>query len=315
MLARKLTFNFKRHFGSSKIPSEGFTRASDLPNKESLLFETGDLKELAQKLSNNTYKNIAVMAGAGISVNAGIPDFRSPDSGLYSKLKDHGLPFPEAIFDINYFKMDPEPFFKLGPKLMVPDATPTPTHYFIKLLEQKGLLMMCYTQNIDGLEKKAGVSQTKLVRAHGHNESSHCTSCGKEYHNPSMRECLRKGQVAYCECGGAAKPDVVFFGEGLPWEFHSSSELLVYSDLLLIFGTSLAVFPFASLVDLVNPKVPRVIFSKQHSDSYIQGGFNFSPDSSLKRDLMFEGDCDQKVKQLVELAGWEKEFSSLTLKV
>jgi len=100
--------------------------------------------------------NIIILTGAGISTSAGIPDFRSPKTGLYANLQKYNLPYPEAIFDINYFKQNPKPFFELAKELFTGNYQPTSTHRFIRLLEEEGKLLRNYTQNIDGLEIKEG---------------------------------------------------------------------------------------------------------------------------------------------------------------
>ena len=92
-------------------------------------------QELVEGLKSNKYKKIVIMTGAGISVSAGIPDFRSPKTGLYANLKQYDLPFPEAIFSLDYFKKKPEPFYKLAMTFLdLDNYDPTPTHYFCKLL-------------------------------------------------------------------------------------------------------------------------------------------------------------------------------------
>lgn len=143
------------------------------------------------------------MAGAGISTSAGIPDFRTPGSGLYDNLQKYNLPDPQAIFEIGFFRKNPEPFFQLAkvsykttsPRRIIPSRflilslkelypgnfQPTPSHYFIKLLEEKGLLLRHYTQNIDTLERVAGISGDKLIEAHGTFHTAHCIKCRKEY--------------------------------------------------------------------------------------------------------------------------------------
>jgi hypothetical protein len=107
-------------------------------------FNDRTIEELADRLKTGFYKNVAIMAGAGISVSAGIPDFRSPGSGLYSRLEEYNLPDPQSVFEIKYFKKNPEPFFKLSQQL-IGDFKPTPTHYFLKLLEDKGILHNVFT--------------------------------------------------------------------------------------------------------------------------------------------------------------------------
>ena len=113
-------------------------------------------------------KKIIVITGAGISVSSGIPDFRSEDIGIYHTLdcELYNIPSAELLFDYQFFKIDAEPFYKFAKKLL-PDENvmPSPCHNFIACLQARGKLLRNYTQNVDGLERKAGI--TKLVECHG----------------------------------------------------------------------------------------------------------------------------------------------------
>jgi NAD-dependent deacetylase sirtuin 2 len=106
-----------------------------------------------QELERAKEASVVVLAGAGISVSAGIPDFRTPGTGLYSNLQKYDLPSPESIFDIAYFREKPQAFCTLCTEMWPDNFAPTPAHFFIKLLEQKGILKRCFTQNIDTLER------------------------------------------------------------------------------------------------------------------------------------------------------------------
>ena len=120
--------------------------------------------QLVQGLKAGKYKQVCVCTGAGISVDAGIPDFRSPKTGLYDNLAEFELPKPESMFDIAYFKDKPEAFYKLAKDFLDLDKfQPTLTHYFIKLLQNKGILQINMTQNIDNLEQKAGLDMELRV--------------------------------------------------------------------------------------------------------------------------------------------------------
>lgn len=264
------------------------------------------IKDFSLALQNKQYKKIAVMAGAGISVSAGIPDFRTPGTGLYSQLAEYNLSKPELLFEINYFRREPEVFFKVV-KNIAGEYKPTPTHYFIKLLEQKGYLMKVYTQNIDGLELRAGIDRANVSFAHGHMESSHCSMCKKEYDNEQMKQHIHDGTVAYCDCGHPAKPDVVFFGESLSQEFFKDVQKLAEADLLIILGTSLKVFPFAGLVSQVNDEIPRVMINREPSGSSVGMKYN----EATSRDVAFLGDSDDVVAEIVRHAGWEEDFEAL----
>lgn len=132
-----------------------------------MLNET-NIESIANYLA--TAKNVIVMTGAGISTNANIPDFRSESFGLYNRLQKYNLPHPTAVFTLDYFKTDPRPFYDIAHELYptLESAKPTTAHYFIKLLEQKGVLLRHYTQNIDGLEDLTGLDYSKTIQAHGH---------------------------------------------------------------------------------------------------------------------------------------------------
>lgn len=125
--------------------------------------------------SPGNYKNAVNILAAGI------PDFRSPGSGLYHNLQKYKLPHPQAIFELDFFYDNPKPFFVLARELYPGSFKPTKCHYFIKLLEEKGYLLRHYTQNIDTLERVAGVNEEKLVEAHGTFHKGHCVLCDKEY--------------------------------------------------------------------------------------------------------------------------------------
>lgn len=162
---------------------------------------------------------------------------------MYHNLASYNLPYPEAIFELAYFRENPQPFFRLAKELYPGNFKPTPSHYFIKLLQDKKLLLRHYTQNIDTLERIAGIDQDKLVEAHGTFHTNHCIDCNKEYSMEWVKEEIFKDNVPTCtECNGIVKPDIVFFGENLPERFHVlPNSDFKQCDLLIIMGTSLTV--------------------------------------------------------------------------
>jgi len=175
--------------------------------------------DLVNGLKEGKYKKILVMTGAGISVSSGIPDFRTPGTGLYDNLKEYNLPRPEALFDINYFINNPKPFYKFSKHENWSQYNPTPTHFFIKMLDDKGVLFYNLTQNIDNLEQKTGVDMSKVVQAHGANRGAHCAKCKIEQDIDKFKEAVQSETILYCKepgCDGPVKPNVVFFGEALP---------------------------------------------------------------------------------------------------
>ena len=134
-------------------------------------------QEAAAKIIDQSSK-VIVMTGAGLSTPSGIPDFRTPGSGIYDNLQKYNLPYPEAIFDIDYFRSKPEPFYAWA-KEFFPTGykyKPNEGHHFIKTLNEKEKLLRLFTQNIDGLELLAGLPMEKMVFAHGSFSSASCTA-------------------------------------------------------------------------------------------------------------------------------------------
>lgn len=265
-------------------------------------------------------KNIIAMIGAGISTAAGIPDFRSPSSGIYSKLGKFNLPSPEAIFEIGYFRRNPAPFYALARQLFPEELKPTLSHYFLRLLHEKGLLLRLYTQNIDALERLAGIPEERLVEAHGTFHSSHCIACNHAYSLDWLRERIASEPVPLCEeCQSPVKPDIVFFGERLPDRFFDlSEEDFAQCDLLLIIGTSLQVQPFAGLVDKVHNSIPRLLINLEKCGqgnlvSKLLGfgcGLDFDSEANY-RDVALLGTCDSGCQEMADRLGWKEDLAQL----
>ncbi|KAI7633997.1 NAD-dependent protein deacetylase, partial [Hortaea werneckii] len=198
------------------------------------------LEALGKYIKSGKVSKICVMVGAGISTSAGIPDFRSPDTGLYANLARLNLPYAEAVFDIGYFRENPEPFYTLAHELYPGKYRPTITHSFIKLLQDKGMLLKLFTQNIDCLEREAGVSDDKIVEAHGSFARQSCIECGKSYPEDEIKKHIDSKEIPRCHsCKGLVKPEIVFFGEQLPAAFFQNRMLPSQADLCIVMGTSL----------------------------------------------------------------------------
>lgn len=155
-------------------------------------------EELVEGLKEKKFKKIAFLTGAGLSVAAGIPDFRTPGTGLYSQLEKYQLPRPESVFELEFFKKNPMPFIKLAKECLSGEFQPTLGHKFIKKVEDEGILLKCMTQNIDDLEVKAGMNPKSLIQAHGHSRSAHCISCHKEAKIEEWLAKLNKEEPLYC---------------------------------------------------------------------------------------------------------------------
>ncbi|KAG9305191.1 hypothetical protein G9A89_010699 [Geosiphon pyriformis] len=256
------------------------------------------------------------MAGAGISTAAGIPDFRSAGTGLYDNLQRYNLPYPEAIFDINYFKQHPEPFFELAKELYPGKFLPTLTHYFIKLLHNHKLLLRCFTQNIDTLERASGLLDDILVEAHGSFAKSQCVKCKDVADEQWMKVEVLRGVIPKCpKCSsGIVKPCITFFGESLPPKFFKHLSDFEDCDLLIVLGTSLQVQPFASLIEKVGDKTLRLLINREPVGVYgpSQRGFDFEGKyHKYQRDVFLAGTCDDGVRKLAALCGWENELEEL----
>ncbi|KAF3686792.1 NAD-dependent protein deacetylase sirtuin-3, mitochondrial [Channa argus] len=262
------------------------------------------LEDIAKNIRERQFKRVLVMAGAGISTPSGIPDFRSPGSGLYDNLQQYDLPYAEAIFDINFFHQNPNPFFALAKELYPGNYQPNLTHYFVCLLHKKGQLLRMYTQNIDGLERLAGIPPEMLVEAHGTFATATCTVCLRKYEGEELRPAVMSGKVPECpSCMGVVKPDIVFFGEELPHHFLKYVTDFPLADLLIIMGTSLEVEPFASLAGAVRNSVPRLLINRD-----LVGPFAWR---RLPKDVVQLGDVVSGVEALVDALGWNQELEAL----
>ena len=235
------------------------------PTTPTPLLPSFTLDSIASLITSGRARRIIVLTGAGISVSCGIPDFRTPGTGLYSNLQRFDLPDPQSMFTLSYFRRNPLPFITLARELYPSLFTPSPTHHFLTLLHRHGLLLRCYTQNIDGLEYLANLPHHLLIQAHGGFHSAHCIDCDRDIDAAVNKADILAGRVSRCPtCGGLVKPRIVFFGESLPPAFHEGiTRDFPQCDLLLCMGTSLTVQPFASLIDRVPATTPRLLINRE----------------------------------------------------
>lgn len=157
------------------------------------------LEAIAEAIWSGRIRRIVAAVGAGISVSAGIPDFRSPGIGLYDNLQKYELPTPESVFTMEYFLERPEPFCTLVREILPGRYRPTPAHRLLSILEAKGLLLRVFTQNIDGLERLAGLPEERLVEAHGSFGDAHCAGCHRRHDLRTWRVAIQSGQVPMCD--------------------------------------------------------------------------------------------------------------------
>lgn len=248
------------------------------------------------------YRRLVLLTGAGVSTAAGVPDFRSPTAGLYACLRrvaGDRLGDPTDVFCISSFRADPAPFYALARELWPSEAVrPTRAHRLGVALARRGLLRRLYTQNIDGLDRVAGLVPPLLLEAHGSFATAKCIEggCGAAADIAAVRAAVDAGSVPSCgACGGLVKPDVVFFGEPLPAVFHASFDGdVAQADAVLVIGTSLRVAPVCVLPEAVPPGVPRVLLNRE-----VAGDIGERPG-----DVLALGDIESSVTELAAACGW-----------
>jgi len=187
--------------------------------------------------------NIVFFGGAGVSTESGIPDFRSVD-GLYNQ--EYAYP-PETILSHTFYRRNPTEFYRFyRNKMFYPNAKPNAAHIKLAQLEQEGKLRAVITQNIDGLHQMAG--SKNVLELHGSILRNYCEQCG-HFHDGNY--IMNSTGIPTCEkCGGPVKPDVVLYEESLNDQTINSAIRFIHNaDVLIIGGTSLAVYPAAGLID------------------------------------------------------------------
>ncbi|KAG0634873.1 SIR2 family histone deacetylase [Tuber brumale] len=237
-----------------------------------------DIPALVGFVLSGKCERIVFLCGARVSTSAGILDFRTPGTDLYSNLQTLNLPHPEAVFDINLSRTNPQPFYALAKSLNRGQFTLT---------------------NIDTLERVTGVPPEGLVEAHDSFVGQSYIDCHAEYPADRMKKHPLTGSVPQCKtCAGLVKPNIVFFGESLPREFHMGLRMVEEADLEIIMGSSLSVYPFAALPGRAREGAARVLISDERA-----GGIGGPADG-----VLLLGECDRGVRRLVEELGWTEEL-------
>jgi NAD-dependent protein deacetylase/lipoamidase len=247
---------------------------------------TREVERLAELLGRS--RRAVALTGAGVSVPSGIPDFRTPETGLWANVD------PMEVAHIDVFERDPERFWSYyRPRFQsLGDKEPNRAHEALAELERRGLIEGVITQNIDRLHRAAG--SENVVEVHGSIETSSCTACGEAFGLDTAEDLFDGRGVAICSaCGGAVKPDVVLFGELLPAEaIERATELAEAADLMLCVGSSLAVHPVAGL--------PRLTLDRGGSLAIVtKGETPYDGDAELKLD----GEVDEELAALVAALG------------
>lgn len=199
--------------------------------------------------------NAVAMTGAGISTESGIPDYRSPGTGLWEKMD-------QSVVSLDGFREDPSRYYDYSLELypIRKDAKPNPAHYLLAELERRDHLRGVITQNVDGLHQDAG--SDRVHELHGSLRQAVCIDCNVLHPMDEAMERVISGQnPPLCtECGGVLKPNAVFFGEALPtmpWE--RSVELSENADLFIAIGSSLLVSPANALPDIAIRNGSKII--------------------------------------------------------
>ncbi|XP_014375946.1 NAD-dependent protein deacetylase sirtuin-1 isoform X2 [Alligator sinensis] len=254
-------------------------------------------------------KKIMVLTGAGVSVSCGIPDFRSRD-GIYARLAIDfpDLPDPQAMFDIEYFRKDPRPFFKFAKEIYPGQFQPSLCHKFIALMDKEGKLLRNYTQNIDTLEQVAGIQ--RIIQCHGSFATASCLICKYKVDCEAVRGDIFNQVVPRCprcppdEPLAIMKPEIVFFGENLPEQFHRAMKYDKDEvDLLIVIGSSLKVRPVALIPSSIPHEVPQILINRE-------------PLPHLHFDVELLGDCDVIINELCQrLSGEYTELCYNSIKL
>jgi NAD-dependent protein deacetylase/lipoamidase len=247
---------------------------------------TREVGRLAELLGRS--RRAVALTGAGVSVPSGIPDFRTPETGLWAKVD------PMEVAHIGVFEREPERFWRYyRPRFQaLGDKEPNRAHEALAELERRGLIEGVITQNIDRLHRAAG--SENVIEVHGSIETSSCMACGTAYGLDEVDDLFDARGVAICtDCGAGVKPDVVLFGELLPEEAMArATELAEEADLMLCVGSSLAVHPVAGL--------PQLTLSRGGALAIVtKGETPYDRDAELK----LEGEVDEELTALVAALG------------
>jgi len=247
---------------------------------------SNEVERLAELLGRS--RRAVALTGAGVSVPSGIPDFRSPGTGMWENVD------PMEVAHIDVFEREPERFWSYyRPRFQsLGDKEPNRAHEVLAELERRGLIEGVITQNVDRLHRVAG--SKNVIEVHGSIETSSCVTCATSFELEQMDELFDERGVALCSvCRGAVKPDVVLFGELLPESAMArATELVERADLMLCVGSSLAVYPVAGLPQLTLSHGGRLAIVTKSETPY-----------DGDADVKLEGEVDAELEALVRALG------------
>lgn len=241
------------------------------------------VRELARLVAGST--RVVALTGAGVSVPSGIPDFRSPGSGLWAGVD------PTEVAHVDAFRRDPGSFWSFYGRrfAMLADKRPNRAHAALAALEARGTIQAVITQNIDGLHQEAG--SREVIEVHGSAASASCPVCGDRHSRAEVLARLTAGGdgIPRCDAGHPLKPDVVLFGDVLPAAATERAwGLAVSADLLLCVGSSLAVHPVAQLPEVTLESGGRLAI-------ITRGATPFDPRAAVR----LTGDVADELSELV----------------
>ena len=231
--------------------------------------------------------DIVFFGGAGVSTESGVKDYRSQD-GLYNTVKEYGVS-PEEILSHSFFFQNPETFYDFYRKYFVVDVEPNNAHKALAELEAMGKLKAVITQNIDSLHQRAG--SKNVIELHGNASEFSCSACGREENNTKILETIKNEQVPKCKhCCGLMKPKVVLYEEPLyDGIAESAVKHISTADMLIVGGTSLAVYPAASFVRYFKGK-HLVMINKSET------GYDVNADLIIRENI---GEVFEKVMNVI----------------
>lgn len=281
------------------------------------------MEKLVALINSVKIENIVILTGPGINTASGVPDLNSPryvnclirsQSDLYSFE-------PDSLFDLEVFEKDPRPFWWLFTKSFPTFASlsPTPFHYFIKLLQKHNKLLRCYTQNIDELEIAAGTPKDYVISSHGQFNTCHCTKCWKSHplkhfikdltvNMSNNMLTVESTKFPICDfCGSKfVKPDVVFRHEKIADDFYLNyGPDFEDADLLIIAGADIDYEPFLSLPQKVSSTASRFFIGKEMPPR--SAGLRFGKG----RDFFIQGDCQEFAMDICDFLGWDSALNSM----
>ncbi len=281
---------FLRYVTQRMSPEKDIKKHIALPPARGLSDQFGSRMSEAEKLAEliKESRSTVALTGAGISVPSGIPDFRTPGTGIWENVD------PMEVANIEVFRRDPKRFWSFyRPRFnMLEDKQPNPAHTVLAELEERGLLEGVITQNIDRLHRKAG--SKKIVEVHGTVETSSCLDCGESYKLEEVETLFDGDEIAKCRsCDGSVKPDVVLFGEMLPEEaIFEAQQMARGADLMLCIGSSLVVQPVASLPTLTAHSGGKIAILTKSETPY-----------DAEAEVRMNGDVVEEMQAVLQLIG------------